>query len=987
MTASQKAILGCLTLTLIFVCLAGAGLWFLPRLPSVNQQVPLNSDTILVTLATPLNGSHFPENGFVPVQAIIHSQNPIVLMELWADGGLIEAKTPAPGSSLTDLSARWNFSMGGPGDRTLIVRAKDANGQIGASNGVRIGASAAVGGRSAYSAKPGDTLEKIAASADIPKQKIYDANPSLTPTTPITPGQYVFIPIAPHAPYPPPKLITPVPPSGNAQSASEASFIEISLLGQGLFGKPALPQPPSLAASIDQCNVNLLITDQTTNEDGFFVYRLDANHTFQRIATLAANNGALPLYYTDFKLSGKTQYYIAAFNAAGEAKSNLIGVEINAPTCGSTPPSGLEFENGILTLSQFVDKAYVYGAINQGAFLRIPTDPQKFLTPVQGKINLAQYINDLVKAANVTPHEIDLEAWGWKGNVLYHLGALHTTLDQTSLTICKLGVGCTGDMGRPQRDVKDAIPANQPKQVREFYWNTSTPGATHIVWQISTLPFTPAFEAKPAGWVASDNLPVSASDSGASGAFQVDFAKFTQANNAATPKPTPQATPASGNPWLFQVLNPGYATVTKLVYPINFYARIVPMQGNQPAGPLSNPVVITYGSTDPQPSIDLSSSFAPNIYDVQVVGFTGVQPPTLPWGCVIIKGLDPQWLDEDDRKLFQKLLTTGEPYCPEPWKGVGEKPWYEQMFDFVSGAVSWVAETFDDLKNLAVQFAAALIPGCNQICRDALKAGLEIGLTALGVPPELPNLDQLVDEGLGYLVEAAVQELPGGEMCGDLCKDKLKDGIKELAKSAAQRSVDNTQNAEIAHAHGVEPLRLPNMVAATPAPGSTYQPASVQIKITRKPLPPNASSADPKRYRLVIRTAGENESLKGKTVSWPTSVSCNDNGCWFTDAVSVPILNTPKGWLFEPVSAPVPDLLVGSSMTVRFSLTPTKYWLPEHGYPSKYPSESYYYNDWQHLYNDGKINVRASIECPGTWGACGGSHDVTIPFPYTYSGK
>ena len=48
--------------------------------------------------------------------------------------------------------------------------------------------------------------------------------------------------------------------------------------------------------------------------------------------------------------------------------------------------------------------------------------------------------------------------------------------------------------------------------------------------------------------------------------------------------------------------------------------------------------------------------------------------------------------------------------------------------------------------------------GCNDECKALLTAGLDYGLTTIGLPPDIPNFDQLVELGKGHVADMLVAE-------------------------------------------------------------------------------------------------------------------------------------------------------------------------------------------------------------------------------------
>jgi hypothetical protein len=47
---------------------------------------------------------------------------------------------------------------------------------------------------------------------------------------------------------------------------------------------------------------------------------------------------------------------------------------------------------------------------------------------------------------------------------------------------------------------------------------------------------------------------------------------------------------------------------------------------------------------------------------------------------------------------------------------------------------------------------------CDDTCHKALETGLEVGMVAMGLPPSLPNADQLMHAGVDYLADMAAEQ-------------------------------------------------------------------------------------------------------------------------------------------------------------------------------------------------------------------------------------
>jgi hypothetical protein len=82
--------------------------------------------------------------------------------------------------------------------------------------------------------------------------------------------------------------------------------------------------------------------------------------------------------------------------------------------------------------------------------------------------------------------------------------------------------------------------------------------------------------------------------------------------------------------------------------------------------------------------------------------------------------------------------------------------------DAIGAVVNTVAAIWEEIKGVVVNFVADAIGAlgipCDDTCREGITLGLNVGLAALGLPPSLPNFDQLSEQGLDYLVAEAAEQ-------------------------------------------------------------------------------------------------------------------------------------------------------------------------------------------------------------------------------------
>lgn len=527
------------------------------------------------------------------------------------------------------------------------------------------------------------------------------------------------------------------------------------------------------------------------------------------------------------------------------------------------------------------------------------------------------------------------------------------------LKVCAHGAGCPPGMGGWLDAV--SIGPDGRDMPREFLWKTEAGKLGGWRWQVSGEPFASG-DADTPGVLAEGDA-----GSPQAGRFSIRF-------NALPETSSPPAEKQSGH---FKLKKPEVAAA-KLLLP-RYYVRVLPMAEGRAIGTASNAVRVEFVQAQP-PAPNPVARMPDQVYSVRVVDFERPRPATLPWGCVNITAVDfskSSPLNRAGYALYDSHRKQGKPVCPEVYRGVGEKPWYESLWDFASSGVDWASGVYTDLKSYAVKIAASAInalPGnlCNPKCEQGLTMGLNAGLVALGVPPNLPSLEALSDQGMAYLVETAASQ--AGIPCDAACQEGIGSGIKAMVKEAAGRTVAAyCGDVETAHRNGRETLCLPPGVAAQPAPGSANQPGKVVLRITRNPGTEAISAASAATFKLRVDFQAVNQA--GVDGSWgvPTNTCYTDNSVFPCDVEIIKTHEPLRGALFKPLNADLPTLSPGRSFETAFFLEPAVYWLPGHKEAIKKKGGHVKYNDWWKLYRGAELNVVADIHCPKAFGAPTGS--------------
>lgn len=190
------------------------------------------------------------------------------------------------------------------------------------------------------------------------------------------------------------------------------------------------PEAPGLTATVDGCDVNFIVVDNSNNEEGFMVFRqASKSDKWIKVATLSShpNTGLNLFVYTDTVYPGGFSYYVTSFNSKGDAPSNLVVVNIDPKEC---VPEIVELPHvNIYLIDIFtdiaVDKWYCYGAIGENHWIRFP-DVGFFPGGEDGvEINesIFKWVVDNYGEDALTEFEdLHLSCWGWAGDEFKKLG-------------------------------------------------------------------------------------------------------------------------------------------------------------------------------------------------------------------------------------------------------------------------------------------------------------------------------------------------------------------------------------------------------------------------------------------------------------------------------------------------------------------------------------------------------------------------------------
>lgn len=312
-----------------------------------------------------------------------------------------------------------------------------------------------------------------------------------------------------------------------------------------------------------------------------------------------------------------------------------------------------------------------------------------------------------------------------------------------------------------------------------FRWTTKQPKVQSAVWQVGIFPFTPdtANWRRPAGLVASGSL-TEVPAAGQYARFQVDFTAFA-------PRPPSAAAVAAAGPRpivgsrLVLPAGPARARATflrahRLTYrqslpalagaggaPVRYYVRVVSLGVNGAClGTPAVPLEVTVGQTPDQPPVELVDPSMQNarhpvavIAHYQPIRFE--QPDALYHVIVTRDPLAgvPLFSANSPYRVGQKLDLTPKHEDKSWWESFCEA--VGDFFGAVVSALNWVANAYDAIKAFVV---STLVSVLGDWAQGPLSAGLDIGLAAIGLPPSIPDFDDLTNMGADYLAETIADQ-------------------------------------------------------------------------------------------------------------------------------------------------------------------------------------------------------------------------------------
>jgi hypothetical protein len=401
--------------------------------------------TVYVT--EPVPGTSLPAGSYVSVAATALGLNPIVRVELWMDGELVETQDSPQSEGISSFYAYFDLLLT-EGAHMLFVRGVDTLGSIGQSAPVGIvGLAKADAGDTllAVTVEEGETLEDIAISYGSDEETLQGLNPDLGGQEPVS-GTVVIVPAPPEeqeegatpslGPSLPPTVpgTSPVPmPDGPPLQPIQPAPLPVGPgLVEAIFAPPPLPAAPtSLQAQVTNCKVRLTWNDAAANESQYEIWMAGLGLPERRIAILQPAGGGAVWYEFAAPQPGYFSFWVKAVNLAGGQPSNIVWVAIGSE-CPTTMATHLQVEALDMDVGDRYDRVYCYTSFEGAPETRLPDDDSAFIRAQGGQGEIAAWAAGNHKLVVPIPGDgaLDIagECWGWSGEALDSLGSFGGSL-------------------------------------------------------------------------------------------------------------------------------------------------------------------------------------------------------------------------------------------------------------------------------------------------------------------------------------------------------------------------------------------------------------------------------------------------------------------------------------------------------------------------------------------------------------------------------
>lgn len=284
----------------------------------------------------------------------------------------------------------------------------------------------------------------------------------------------------------------------------------------------------------------------------------------------------------------------------------------------------------------------------------------------------------------------------------------------------------------------------------------------------------------------------------------------------------------------------------------NYYVRITPLDaaGKAIAKPGNAIKIVPDIIKWPPPPIPTSEDSLQSDYEITSVKYTSMHYPEQQYAnCIVVTEYNDNFnvgptgssWDKQIKDAFKQAFPVGMIICPSP---PSEPSWYEKAFnsvtDAVKIAVNGASKVYSETKNyLKTKFSEYM---CNYDpvvstnkklleqtgadkktiddgCNTATGVAFEAAMTYAGMPPSIPNYDEMCRMAKGQIVDLLIQKASEqtGMPCDETCRQLIMDGYDKMVAESAAKNIQNG-----------------GFFNYKPDPRGQYRLPYVEIEITRK---------------------------------------------------------------------------------------------------------------------------------------------------------
>jgi hypothetical protein len=446
------AILSTLVVLALFV-LCGFAFLYTRQVDQARAQY--EAPTVFIT--EPVSGQSAPAGSYQLVLATAAGQTPIMSLELWVNGELVEERVSEAPEGVSPFNGYFElFLLEGPS--LLFARAVNVQGIVGQSLPVSVMGEPPAGPGETFVdviVEEGETLEDIAATYGTDPETLRGLNPDLGQEEP-APGAMVMVPVHPEeeeepagssvepsvpaappgsSPVPmpdvPPLKAIPISP-GPGATGTFTNTVPLPLMVGSILPTIVAPsfQPPAapsdLQGQVENCKLRLRWNDNAGDELRYEVWMAGQGSSSQLLGSLQPAGGGAAWVEFGAPHPGLLSFWVEAANAVGKQPSNIVWVQV-PQGCPSTLPSQLQVDVLDMTVGGGYDRTYCYVSFEAAPEVRMPEDDSDFIGVQEGRGTVSGLATRgrsfVVPIPADEALQMEGECWGWSGDELSPLGS------------------------------------------------------------------------------------------------------------------------------------------------------------------------------------------------------------------------------------------------------------------------------------------------------------------------------------------------------------------------------------------------------------------------------------------------------------------------------------------------------------------------------------------------------------------------------------